>query len=75
MDEGKPEVPTSTWVRLALALIWFLTFTIGGIPVGCGIGLIIEQGGPGSFVGAFLGGLIGIVSGLIAAVYVFKKNK
>ena len=36
----------------------------------------LNQGGMGGvFVGAFLGGLIGILGGLIAAVYIYKKNK
>jgi hypothetical protein len=80
VEEAKRENPTRTSVRLSIALIWFFTWAIGGIPAGCGVGLILDgithQGGMGGvFVGAFLGGLIGILGGLIAAVYIYKKNK
>ena len=48
----------------------------GGVPVGCGVGLIAEGGHwEGAFGGAFLGGVIGLVGGACAAVYVYRKNK
>ena len=79
-EEGKPENATSTWSRLLIALIWFFTWAIGGMPVGCGLGLIVDgithRGGMGgAFGGAFLGVLVGLVGGACAAVYVFRKNK
>jgi hypothetical protein len=42
-EEGKPENATSIWGRLSIALIWFITWAIGGMPGGlCGLGRIVD---------------------------------
>ena len=75
-EESKPGNVTSTWVRLSVALIWFVTWAIGGMPVGCGLGLIANRGDFGGIIGGtFMGGCVGIVGGACAAVYVYRKNK
>jgi hypothetical protein len=63
MEADSAQGKTSVWVKLFFLLAWFFVLGLGGIPLGCGLGLIIDGNSHAGFGAsvffAFVFGVIG----------------